>query len=136
MKRTLIALTVLLFSAHAAEGATTAAEGKAIFERSCSVCHSVNPPPKSAPPIMPIAAVYHRQFPDKAEGVKHMTAFMKSPAKDKSKVDPEAISRFGLMPPMALGDAELNAVAGWVWDLYNLNSGMGMGTGQKNENCQ
>jgi len=136
MKRTLIALTVLLFSAHAAEGATTAAEGKAIFERNCSVCHSVSPPPKSAPPIMPIAAVYHRQFPDKAEGVKYMAAFMKSPAKEKSKVDPEAINRFGLMPPMALGDAELDAVAGWVWDQYNLNSGKGMGTGQKNENCQ
>ena len=85
---------------------------------------------------MPIAAVYHRQFPDKAEGVKYMAAFMKSPAKDKSKVDPEAVNRFGLMPPMVLGDAELDAVAGWVWDQYNLNSGKGMGTGQKNENCQ
>ncbi|MBM3162883.1 MAG: cytochrome c [Chlorobi bacterium] len=140
MKRLLLVLTVLLVCHPEAESATTVPDGKAIFERNCSVCHSINPPSKSAPPIIPIASVYHRQFPSKAAGVSHMAAFMKAPSKASSKVDPEAITRFGLMPPMVLSDAELKAVAAWVWDMYNPNAGAGRGrgkgTGQGGGNCQ
>lgn len=140
MKRLLTVLVSLLVCTPVAESATTVPDGKALFERNCSVCHSVNPPPKSAPPIVPIASAYHRQFPSKAAGVSHMAAFMKTPSKASSKVDPEAITRFGLMPPMALGDAELKAVAAWVWDQYNPNMGKGPGSGagagQGGSNCQ
>jgi len=69
-----------------------------------------------------------------------MVAFMKSPSKAASKVDPDAISRFGLMPQMTLSDAELKAVAGWVWDQYNPNretgQGFGKGAGKGGGNCR
>ena len=37
----------------------------------------------------------------------------------KNAVEPQAITRFGLMPPSALSEAELRAVAGWVWDQFD-----------------
>ncbi|NHQ60416.1 cytochrome c [Chlorobium sp. BLA1] len=103
--------------------------GEAIFNRNCSVCHSVAPPPKSAPPIIPLSNRYHLQFHTKKEGVNHIVAYLKAPSKAKA-VDPQAITRFGLMPPLRLPDAELSAVAEWVWDQYNPNMGMGRGMGQ------
>jgi len=140
MKRTLIALTVLVFSAQAAEGATTAAEGKAIFERNCSVCHTINPPPKTAPPIGPIAGRYRQKFSSKTSGVASMVNFLKAPSREKSVVDPDAIERFGLMPPMpGLSDTELHAVAGWIWDQPWGGRGQGGGKGKKqqgNADCQ
>ncbi|MBN1278668.1 MAG: cytochrome c [Chlorobium sp.] len=140
MKRIPIIIFTLLLCPPAAESATTNPDGKAVFEKNCSICHSITLPPKSAPPIVPVASIYHRQFTTKTAGVNHMVTFMKSPSKSASKVDPEAISRFGLMPAMELGDAELKAVAGWVWDQYNPNTGKGMGmgagSGQSSDDCR
>ena len=129
MKRLLIMLAAIMLAAPEMEAAPNTV-GKAVFEKNCSVCHSVNPPPKSAPPIVPIASRYHQQFPSRAAVVNHMAAFLKSPSKAASRVDPEAITRFGLMSPMALGDAERKAVAEWVWDQYNPGTGRGTGAGR------
>jgi mono/diheme cytochrome c family protein len=112
--------------------------GKAVFDRNCSVCHSIMPPPKSAPPIAPIASRYRQQFPSKSQGVAHMAAFIKSPSKQKVIVDRQAVDRFGLMPPIQLSDAEINAVAGWVWDqgaAKGWGPGSGAGRGNGNGNC-
>ncbi len=103
--------------------------GKAIFDRNCSVCHSIMPPPKSAPPIVPIAARYRQRFTSKEQAVASMAAFLKSPSKSKVVVDPQAVSRFGLMPPVALPDAELRAVAAWVWEQGASGGGWGPGSG-------
>jgi cytochrome c len=130
MTTTGLALAVTgCMAALSATPATAAPDGKEIFDRNCSVCHSVMPPPKSAPPITPIASRYRQQFTSKEKGVARMVLFMKSPSKDKMLADPQAISRFGLMPPMQLSDAELKAVAGWVWD-QGSNTGWGPGSGQ------
>ena len=105
--------------------------GQEIFTRNCSVCHSVMPPPKNAPPITPLASRYHQRFKTKKEGVNHLVTYLKSPNKDNA-IDPQAITRFGLMPALVLPDAELRTVAEWVWDQYNPNMGMGrvMGMGR------
>ena len=111
-----------------AQAATNTQNGKAVFDKNCSVCHSVMPPPKNAPPITPLASRYHQKFKTKKEGVNHLVAYLKSPNKNTA-IDPQAITRFGLMPALVLPDAELRAVAEWVWDQYNPNMGMGRGMG-------
>jgi mono/diheme cytochrome c family protein len=104
-------------------------DGAIIFERNCSVCHSINPPPKTAPPIAPMANRYHQRFQTKGEGVAHLMAFLKKPDKQKS-IDQQAIARFGLMPAISLPDAELRAVAEWFWNQSNPAYGSGGGRGQ------
>jgi mono/diheme cytochrome c family protein len=131
MKKLLHALLVigfgLLFNAQA-DAATDTLDGKAVFVKNCSVCHSINPPPKSAPPIIPLSSRLHLKFQTKAEGVKHIVAFVKMPNR-KNAVDSQAVARFGLMAPIALPEKELQAVAEWVWDQYNPNMGRGRGFG-------
>ncbi len=104
-------------------------DGAKIFERNCSVCHSVAPPPKTAPPIAPLANKYRQRFQTKEAGVAHLMAFLKKPDKQKS-IDPQAITRFGLMPAISLPDAELRAVAAWFWEQSNPAFGSGGGRGQ------
>lgn len=117
MKRLLLMMGMALFLNSAADAATKALDGKAIFDRNCSVCHAINPPPKSAPPIIGVISRYHNKFKTKGDGVNHLVAYLKLPAA-KNAVEPQAITRFGLMPPSALSEAELRAVAGWAWDQY------------------
>jgi cytochrome c len=117
--------------------ASAAIDGKAVFDKNCSVCHSVAPPPKTAPPILPISARYHQRISSRSEGIRRMAEFIKAPSKDKVLADQQAITRFGLMPPVPLTAAELNAVAAWVWDQntggnWGPGSGRGRGAGQGN----
>ena len=129
MKRLLLMIcTGVLCNAAAANATTTALDGKAIFTKNCSICHSINPPPKLAPPITPLSSRYHMQFQKKEDGIRHIMAFVKLPDK-KNAIDPQAITRFGLMAPVSLPDKELRAVAEWVWDQYNPNMGRGRGFG-------
>jgi len=86
--------------------------GEDVFNTNCSVCHSVNPPPKSAPPVVPLANRYYQKYATKEEGVAAMVAFLKEPDKNKA-VDEQAASRFGLMPAIPLSDEELKAVSEW-----------------------
>ena len=129
MKRLLMIMGMGLSFNSAAQAATGTLDGKAIFDKNCSVCHSVMPPPKTAPPITPLASRYHQRFNTKKEGVNHLIAYLKSPNKDKA-IDSQAITRFGIMPALHLPDSELRTVAEWVWDQYNPNMGYGRGMGQ------
>ncbi|MCF8383820.1 MAG: cytochrome c [Chlorobium sp.] len=125
-------LSGIVSGVHPSAATAVTPDGRAVFDRSCSVCHSINPPPKSAPPVIPLANRYHEKFATKAEGVAHMAAFLKKPDKNKA-VDQQAVTRFGLMPLIKLTDAELKAVTGWFWDQYNpaMGRGRGMGGGQR-----
>ncbi len=137
-KKTLgIALAVsigVLATATLPANASAAVDGKIVFDKNCSVCHSIAPPPKSAPPILPISARYHQRFSSRAEGIKYMADFIKSPSKEKVLADQQAITRFGLMPPVPLSAEELNAVAAWVWD-QNTGGNWGPGRGAGQGNC-
>lgn len=126
----------LLFNTTA-DAATKTLDGRAIFDKNCSVCHVMNPPPKSAPPIIGVISRYHMKFQKKEDGVNHLVAYLKSPAA-KNAVEPQAITRFGLMPVSTLSVAELRAVAGWVWDQYDPATGACgsfSGQGRMNNNC-
>ncbi len=126
------ALSGLLAASFAAP-ASAEVDGKALFDRSCSVCHSIAPPPKSAPPILPIAARYRQHFASRDEGVRQMAEFIVAPKKEKVLADEHAITRFGLMPPIPLSKEEASAVAGWIWDQNSTGTwgpGKGRGGGQ------
>ena len=104
MKRLLLMTGMGLLFHTAAEAATNMLDGQAIFDRNCTVCHAMNPPPKSAPPIIGVISQYHNKFQMKEDGVNHLVAYLKLPKKQNA-VEPQAITRFGLMPPSPLSSA-------------------------------
>ena len=137
MKRFFLVVGMGLLFNTAADAATKALDGQAIFDRNCTACHAMNPPPKSAPPIVGVISQYHTKFQTKENGVNHLVAYLKLPKKQNA-VEQQAITRFGLMPPSSLSEPELRAVAEWVWDQYNPAMGACgrfSGQGGINNNC-
>ena len=93
-------------------------EGRAIFEMVCTMCHSVQPPPKSAPPMSHAAAYYVRKHVIADSAAAALVAYLKAPAPETSVLPAHAIERFGLMPSLAhLSDQQLHAVARYVMTL-------------------
>lgn len=95
-------------------------KGKAVFEKSCSLCHSYGPPPKTAPPMVGISQHYHENFKDTDtdKAVAYMVEFIKNPSKEKSMLLPIGLEKWGLMPAMNLHDEDLRAAAYWTWQIY------------------
>jgi cytochrome c len=104
--------------------------GEQLFQRVCSACHSLEAPPRSAPPMTHVARHYRQAFADRADGVARVVEFVRAPSAENSVLPPHARERWGLMPPLSLPDAELEAVAQYVWQLSEPQRGMrggGMG---------
>ncbi|NTU98350.1 MAG: cytochrome c [Chlorobiaceae bacterium] len=120
-KKSCFIIAFLSFAVGSLHAAPASSEGRLLYDRHCSVCHSMAPPPKSAPPIIGISLHYREAFSDRGKGVKHMAEFMKKPDAKNSKLEAAATTRFGLMPAMSLSDKELAIVAGWVWDSHDPN---------------
>lgn len=122
MKRLTILLagTALLLPApEAAHAADTGSGGQELYRRHCSSCHSMTPPPETAPPVVGLAHFYHKAFDDREAGIRHIMEFIAHPEPGKSKLRAPAIARFGLMPPVELPKEELRRVAEWLWDSYD-----------------
>lgn len=67
-------------------------------------------------------------------GVAHVVDYVRAPSARKSALPPMAIERWGVMPPLALPDAELRAVATWLWEPHDPafpHRGMGAGAGMR-----
>ena len=133
--RTLLTLlaTSLLFAAHpvlAAENEQVS-HGQKLFETYCAACHSVVPPPKLAPPILGVAAHYRSAYPDEKQAVARIVDFVKHPSKEKSLILGASGGRWQLMAPMALPDADLNAIAHWMMEsrMSVVPAGRGQGSG-------
>jgi mono/diheme cytochrome c family protein len=108
-------------------------EGKAIFDEVCSACHTVEPPPKLAPPMRMVSMHLRQTFETEAEGVAHILSYAPAPEAGKSILPPHAVERFGLMAPQPLPPETLEKVARYVWSLGEGMSemgGMGMGRSQ------
>jgi len=127
-------LSVITSGISLSDGTAKTPDGKEVFTRNCSVCHSVNPPPKSAPPVVRLAHLYHLKFATKEDGVANMAAFLKKPDHNTAAAV-RAVSRYGLMPAIPLTDDELNAVSEWVWNQYDpaMRRGRGAGGGMRQQ---
>jgi len=97
-------------------------DGKTIYTKHCSMCHTQGPPPKLAPPIFGLAKHYREAFNNKKAAVEHMVEYMQSPDSSKTKLGPRAFKRFGIMPAMTISERDLRVVSKWVWDQYDPNS--------------
>jgi cytochrome c len=115
-------------AAARADDAAPAAQlalGEQVFDRLCSACHTMEAPPGAAPPMTHVARHYREAFADRNEGVEHMAAFIRAPSTERSVLPARARERWGLMPPLILPEAELRAVAEYVWQLPAPAQGMG-----------
>jgi len=114
--------TLIIFGIAADKGQTDQQldQGKAVFDKSCSLCHSYGPPPKIAPPMVGISQHYHDNFTDAEteKAIAHMVDFIKNPSKEKSMLLPIGLEKWGLMPAMNLPDGDLRAAAYWIWQVY------------------
>lgn len=94
------------------------AEGEQVFQTVCSVCHSVQPPAKAAPPMAHAAAYYLRRHTNADSAAAAIVAYIRQPAAERSAMPPHVITRFGLMPPHGhLPEAQLKAAARYVLTL-------------------
>lgn len=109
-------------------GAARAEDGKAVFLKTCATCHFLERDPARrdemvAPPI-DMMAVHVREAVggDRDAFIRRVVDYVRAPAEAKA-VDPMAVQRFGLMPPIGdsfpeLTDAQLQAVAAWMFDAH------------------
>jgi mono/diheme cytochrome c family protein len=97
-----------------------APDGRQIFELVCAMCHSVNPPPKAAPPISHAVAFYLLKHGTVDSAATAMVAYLKQPEAERSLIPAMAVERFGLMPSQGhLSDAQLQAVARYALTLVD-----------------
>lgn len=101
-----------------AQQQAASSEGEQIFQLVCAMCHTVNPPAKTAPPMSHVSAYYLRQHADRDSAVAALVSFLREPSAERSILPAMAIERFGLMPSQAhLSNAQLTAAARYVLQL-------------------
>ncbi len=86
-----------------------------MFDERCGACHTIEPPPKAAPPFRGIVRNYAGDFPTKAEFAEAVATFVRQMEGRKVKF-PHAEERFGKMPPFPYDEGELRELAGWIWE--------------------
>ena len=103
-------------------------DGKHVFEMVCSMCHSVAPPAKAAPPMSHATAYYLRKHPKREDAESAIVAYLRAPDAKKSVMPAHVIERFGLMPAQGhLSEAQLKAVAKYVLTIADTAHVRGMG---------
>ena len=91
------------------------ATGKEMWVARCSPCHSIEPPPKLAPPVRGIVMNYKRTYSDREAFAAAVSSFVHTPTKEASQM-PHALEKFNLMPALPFEKSELAEIAGWMWD--------------------
>lgn len=105
-------------------------KGETMTKALCMVCHgdSQAGQQRLAPPMMMVKSRY--QTLGKDEMVKAIAQWVKKPDAKKSRM-PGAINNFGIMPPLALPDADLEAIATYISKTkFTMPAGCGPGQGQ------
>lgn len=98
-------------------------------QKAAALCHGDNQAGQQrlAPPFAMVKM--HYQNLDEKTFIKTVSAWVKEPEKQKSKM-PGAINRFGLMPSFAFPEAEVTAIAKYVFDTDFQMPGYGGGGGR------
>jgi mono/diheme cytochrome c family protein len=102
-----------------ARDAARIAQGRALYDRMCFACHTLDPPPTLAPPMRGISTHWRQRFATRDEAIAHFLAYARAPVAERSALPAHAVQMFGLMPPLDLAEADLRAAAEWIWSLYD-----------------
>ncbi|NNE68760.1 MAG: cytochrome c [Rhodothermales bacterium] len=84
------------------------AEGEVVFKTVCATCHSLDPPPNLAPPMRMV--IKHYLEAELEDPWQSMRDWVGSPDAARSALPAHAIERFGVMPPLLLEEADLDAL--------------------------
>jgi hypothetical protein len=106
------------------------ARGKQIFETVCAGCHTMEPPPDSAPPMTHVVRHLRMELKTPEAFAEHVRTYVAAPAAERSLLPPMAIERFGLMGALPMGDSVLTDVAAYLWTLGD-SAAPGRGKGMK-----
>lgn len=105
--------------------------GRQVFELVCSGCHTIQPPPDSAPPMSHVARHLRQELETLEAFTEHVRTYVPAPSAEGSRLPAMAIERFGLMGALPMEDAVLTDVAAYIWTLADsARGGMGEGMGR------
>lgn len=113
--------------------AMAADHGATVFEETCAACHRESLSAAEtdhvedllAPPMNLLTTIIRKKTGNsEAAFVAHVVDFTFDPAEEKIKAMPDALQRFGLMPPIETIDptisrADIAAVAQWLFTHYD-----------------
>ena len=105
------------------------AQGRQVFELVCSGCHTIDPPPDSAPPMLHVSRHLRQELTTFEDFADHVRTYVPAPSAEASRLPPMAIERFGVMAPLPLTDDVLTAAAAYIWTLVDSAGPMGNGMG-------
>lgn len=129
-----LAAALLVFTVPAAR----AADGKALFEEHCAICHIPAADQAHedfvAPPMFGVMMNYRRAYPGDARLVEAIAAWIIEPSEQNSAF-PAAIQQFELMPAVEISQEEARAIAEYVatapFTPPMMGGGMMQGQGQQ-----
>lgn len=135
MKIFIAALAVLLASfvlmGQAVEqDPATEDPGELVFKTVCATCHSLDPPPDKAPPMKMV--LRHYMQADLEDPWQAVRDWVVAPDSARSALPAHAVERFGLMPPLVMEDADMDALIEYLQGQVATDSlgTMQMGNGQ------
>ncbi len=104
----------------------------ALVQQNCYVCHFEKPNPDKrdqmiAPPMSNVQQHYKSTYTDREDFIKAVVSWANHPSEENSMM-PGSVRRFGLMPPLPIGDDKLSQIAGALYDhdFGNFRQGKGM----------
>lgn len=103
-------------TASAPISAAELAQGFQLLESNCFSCHSPNATldNRIAPPMVGVKTHYLGDGVSRERFVADMLAFLNNPTEANSKM-PGAVQRFGLMPKMSFTEAQITAIANYLY---------------------
>jgi mono/diheme cytochrome c family protein len=115
MPRTPFLLLFALLSTISVQ-AEDVAVGREKFKVYCMSCHQFEMGPQMvAPPIFAVKNHYLQVHPEKVDFVRSVKTWVPAPTIEKSLM-PGAVRRFNLMPPLALPEEDLEAIATFLYE--------------------